>query len=245
MTLFISCLFVGVTALPAPEKPADAPPKGDLAALQGVWKVESLEVDGKEAEFPQNPLRWVIKGNKVFYGGAELAVLKPDDSTSPKLLDLEFVKLKRVLEGIYSVEGDTLKLCVNRQSEGAKERPQTFATEGKSDLRLLVFKRVKDAKGDEAEEGAGFVGIQIRRNDDDTEVSVAAALEGSPAEKAGLKKDDVLVKVGGEAATTLQGVIKAVRAVKPGSELTLRIKRDGKEQDVTVKVGVVPFFLLD
>jgi len=46
-------------------------------------------------------------------------------------------------------------------------------------------------------------------------------------------------------ATDLQTTVRTIRQVKPGTELTLRIRRGEKEQDVKVKVGVLPFFLLD
>jgi hypothetical protein len=43
----------------------------------------------------------------------------------------------------------------------------------------------------------------------------------------------------------LQETIELVRQLKPGSEAVMRIRRAGKEQDITVKVGVAPFVFLD
>src|SRR5260370_394548 len=76
-------------------------------------------------------------------------------------------------------------------------------------------------------------------------VTMGVVTEGAPAKKAGVKKDDVLLKVGAEAATGVRQVVALVRRAAPGSELTLRVKRGGKEQDIAVKVGVLPFFFLD
>src|SRR5262245_57714273 len=82
--------------------------------VQGAWKLQSVENDGKPMEISDNQPRWIIKGNKVMYGGGELAVLKVVSTATPKSLDLNFAKPKRTFEGIYSVEGNTLKICVNR-----------------------------------------------------------------------------------------------------------------------------------
>jgi uncharacterized protein (TIGR03067 family) len=222
-----------------------AEPKKGLAPLQGTWKLTSMEINGRSVDVPQNPPRWVIKGNKVRYAGQELAVLTVDAGTTPKNIDLAFVSPKRILEGIYAVDKDTLKLCVNRQTDGVKERPQEFDTKDKAEWRLLVFTRDKAGAGEGKEGLDGFVGIQIAAGPNANEVVIGAVIKGSPAEKAGVKKDDLLVKVGAEEATGVQQVVALCRRAAPGSELTLRVKRDGKEQDIPVKVGVLPFFFLD
>ena len=74
---------------------------------------------------------------------------------------------------------------------------------------------------------------------------VADVLEGAPAKKAGLRKDDVLRKIGDAEATDLRAFIDTVRRTKPGSELVIHIERSGKPQDITVKIGVMPFGYLD
>jgi uncharacterized protein (TIGR03067 family) len=214
-----------------------------LAALQGTWKLVSFEANGKPRNLSENPPRWVIKGNKVLYGGAELARLTLDATTTPKCIDLRFVESKRVYEGVYSAAKDTLKVCINRLTEGVKERPLDFATEGKPNRRLLVFQRDKAGNGNEGLEG--FVGIAIRALPDGKGVVITDVAKGSPAEKAGVKKDDIIVKLAGVEATDLPVVIGMVRQAKPGSELSLRIDRGGKEQEIVVKPGVLPFRLLN
>ena len=87
----------------------------------------------------------------------------------------------------------------------------------------------------------GYVGIQIRSDLATKDVVVDAPLKGSPADKAGLKKDDVVLRVGGSAVADLNGTIEAVRKSKPGDKLVVKVRRDGKEVDVTVPVGVFPF----
>jgi uncharacterized protein (TIGR03067 family) len=243
MSARIACLLIAVMPSVAFAHAADDA-KEKLAPLQGGWKFESIEVDGSPSEM-DTAFWWYIKGDKVLYGGSELATLTVDPGTSPKCIDLTFKEPKRVLEGIYVVADDTLKICVNQATDGVKERPGEFTTKDKSGHRLLVFKRDKDRKPDSIEGLAGFVGVQIKVDDDSKQVMVVDTIKGSPAEKAGLRKDDVFLKIGDQDATDLKSVVNTIRKVKPGSELTLRVKREGKEKDVTVKATVVPFFPLD
>ncbi len=213
--------------------------------FEGTWKLSYLEVNGKEDSLPSKSPIWVIKGDKILYGGEELGTFTVDTTTSPKTIDLKFASPKRTYEGIYTVEKDAWKICVNNKTEGVKERPHLFSTEGKENWRLLIFQKEDKAEASAPDQLPGFVGMMISVDADTKEVRIMAALKGSPAEKAGLKKDDVLVKVGGVEATDLQAVVKGIRNLTPGTELSLQLKRDGKELDVKLKVGVMPFILLD
>jgi uncharacterized protein (TIGR03067 family) len=224
----------------AADAPADE--KGP-AELQGAWKLTSLESGGEDHDLGSTRVRWVVKGDKVLYAGEPFAALNADPKATPKTFDLTLADGKKAYEGVYSVEEDTLKICLNSQSEGPKERPQEFVTKDKAHLRLLTFKRDKSDAGDK--EGAtGYVGLALRIDKDKTEVSVADAFEGGPAQKAGLQKDDVVLKAGGAEATSLVAVIDAVRRLKPGDEIVFRVRRDGKEKEITVKAGVLPLALL-
>jgi uncharacterized protein (TIGR03067 family) len=237
-----SIALVGILALTA--RAADTPLPKELADIQGVWQLTDLDT-GKDAGPAPVPYRWHIQGNKINYGGQELATVTLDPKSKPASIDLAFVNPKRTLEGIYSQEGDTLRICVNRRSEGVKERPREFSTKDQDDFRMLTFTRLKGEKVDPLEGLTGYIGVQLRKGEDDKEVVVVDAFKDGPAAKAGVKKDDVLLKVNGNEAQELRKVIDAVRAVKPGNNLTLRVRRDDKEVDVTIKAGIIPFFVLD
>ena len=73
---------------------------------------------------------------------------------------------------------------------------------------------------------------------------IAEVLDGTPAKKAGLMKDDVLLAVGGAGVSRIRQAVEAMRGAKPGEELSLRIRRTGKEQEVKVKVGVLPLTVI-
>lgn len=239
------CLLLLSVPLLAAGESAEARNKKDLASLQGAWKVVSVEVGGETQQPLARPAVLLIKGNKVLYAGEERATITLDAATTPRCIDLAFTKSKDVREGIYTVEKDALKVCVNRMTEGVKERPNAFATKDQPEWRLVAFERVADEREAAPENQSGFVGIQIMVDKDTRQLLVAGVIDRSPAMKAGLKKDDVLLKVDGQPATDLKAVVNVCRQARPGSEIALRVKRGDKEEDVTVTATVVPFFLFD
>lgn len=59
----------------------------------------------------------------------------------------------------------------------------------------------------------------------------------SAAEKAGLKKDDIITKIDDQKIATTGDVSKAVRKRKPGEKTNISFLRDGKEQSVSAELG--------
>ncbi len=235
-----TCLLVLFAVIPmAHAQPGGAKQKKDLADMQGVWRLIGFEIDGNEAFLQEHKqLRLVIKGDKVYYGGDALAKLTLDPAANPKCLDFAFVKGDRVLEGIYQVEKDRLKICLGMADGGIKDRPLKFGHKDIDKYRTLIL--VRDKPGTEMDGAAGFVGVQLRIDDKTKEIQVIDTIKDSPAQKAGFKKDDVLLKVGNDATGDLQQTVNQVRQLKPGSTATIQIRRAGKEMEIKVKVGVAP-----
>jgi uncharacterized protein (TIGR03067 family) len=239
----IACLLIVTSPFLAVGQSPGQQVKGGPAELQGTWKLVSIEVGGEVIDFTDRQPRLIIQGNKVQYAGEDLALLSVDAGT-PKNIDLNFLSTKRMYEGIYQLDKDTLKVCVNRQTDGVKERPEGFSTKDKETWRLMVFERDKAAKPNAKEGLSGFVGVALSFDKDQQKVSVGSVIEGSPAQKAGLRAKDVILKIGGENVTDLRGAVEAVRKTLPDVALTFHILRDGKESDITVTVGVLPFAFL-
>jgi membrane-associated protease RseP (regulator of RpoE activity) len=71
-------------------------------------------------------------------------------------------------------------------------------------------------------------------------VAILNVVADSPAEKAGLKRGDVLLKVNDTAVATSKEAVKAVQAAKSGDTLTLTVVRGDAEQAVKVTAGTAP-----
>jgi serine protease Do len=68
-------------------------------------------------------------------------------------------------------------------------------------------------------------------------VLVSSVQKGSAAEKAGLRQGDVITAVNGSAVNDANELRNLVAATAPGSDVTLTIVRDGREQQVKATLG--------
>jgi membrane-associated protease RseP (regulator of RpoE activity) len=95
---------------------------------------------------------------------------------------------------------------------------------------------------------AGYIGVSFRGqsfyvvgpgSENTAEVVVREVSKGSPAEKAGLKAGDEVIRING--MSPANGKFGAVaRTLTEGDTVTLRIKRDGKEREYTVIAAARP-----
>jgi serine protease Do len=69
---------------------------------------------------------------------------------------------------------------------------------------------------------------------------VADVQRNSPAEKAGLKRGDVVIALNGKAVVEPGALSREIAMMKPGSEVQLRVIRDGHERELTVHIGQLP-----
>ena len=85
-------------------------------------------------------------------------------------------------------------------------------------------------QGNDVEPGMGqYFGLE-----DDEGVVIVSVVEDSPAEKGGVKQDDVVVEMEGEPVSGWNEFRNRVAMYKPGSEVRLGVIRDGKRKSLTV-----------
>jgi uncharacterized protein (TIGR03067 family) len=144
----VMALAAGVLAVPnKPPKKKD-PVKDELKKLEGTYTLVAYELRGRK--YPDNILRQIngkleIKGNAFtleFRGRSTTRTIKVDAAKKPKAMDMTLptAARNRTYPGIYSLEGDTLKICY---APLGGNRPQEFATNINNREIMWTFKKAK------------------------------------------------------------------------------------------------------
>ena len=68
-------------------------------------------------------------------------------------------------------------------------------------------------------------------------VAVTRIVKDSPAEKAGLRKDDVILRIDGENVTSVRKLNRLVSEIAPDQNVRVTISRNGAEQELTATMG--------
>ena len=123
--------------------------KKELEKIQGTWVVTSAEYNGGRVSAERaKTMKLICKDDKYVQTEGDKEVEKGshklDPSKKPKHMDITITdgehKGKTQL-GIYELEGDSLRICVNRAGE--KERPAEFAAKPNTGYVMVVLKREK------------------------------------------------------------------------------------------------------
>ena len=78
----------------------------------------------------------------------------------------------------------------------------------------------------------GFLGLELKEVDDG--VNLAAIAPGSPAERAGLKPGDSLIRLAGKRIGTRKAAHEAVKETKIGDKVAVVLRRNGETIDATL-----------
>ena len=68
-------------------------------------------------------------------------------------------------------------------------------------------------------------------------VGITQVVKDSPAEKAGLRKDDVILRLDGENVSSVRKLNRLVSELSPDQSVRVAISRGGSEQEVTATIG--------
>jgi uncharacterized protein (TIGR03067 family) len=126
--------------------------KAELEKLHGKWKVVSVVDHGQEDEtFTQRGVVFAFENDSLTItresksSATEKGSIRLDSSTNPKLLD--FVKTSngpdghnRVMEGVYTLDGDTLLWCFNLDGNRPAKANRPAAVESKAETSAVLFK---------------------------------------------------------------------------------------------------------
>lgn len=99
---------------------------------------------------------------------------------------------------------------------------------------ILFYKAVRYA----------YFGIEVEPTWDertkDILLKITKVTENSPADKAGVKPDDKLIRIAGNPVRDIQDVFNAFFFARPDTRITLTLQRNGHVKDVSVKPTVTP-----
>ena len=79
--------------------------------------------------------------------------------------------------------------------------------------------------------GKGWLGVMFKNAGDG--VLVLAVFKGTPGQRAGLQKGDIVVRMNNEAVTSIAQVVKGIGEQRPGVKIILELRRQGKLRQVT------------
>ncbi len=85
--------------------------------------------------------------------------------------------------------------------------------------------------------GQAFVGMVLAEEPNGGGVRITQVISGSPADGAGLKKDDIITAVDGSSVKSVDDVQNALKDRSPGDTVTFSVSRGGQEEEVAVTLG--------
>ncbi len=84
----------------------------------------------------------------------------------------------------------------------------------------------------------GFLGV--RMIEEGGSVKLTAVIEDSAAERAGLKENDVLKKIGDWEVDNLERLRETIIALRPGTKVPITVQRKDKTLTVTIRIMAKP-----
>lgn len=200
-------------------------PVGDSASIRpGGWVVATGHPSGYDALRPA-PVRFgrVVSKNADFFFGSD-CVLFGGDSGGP-LFDLN----GRVV-GIHSWIGEDLQTNTHAGISGFLDVWEKLKTGEFDDSKLEPPPRLK--------EGSAVLGVMFKGWAQGRNVKLDAVIADSPAEQAGLREGDVILRVDGNPING--NLFKShLDNLDPGDEVVLEIQRGQEELITRVELGRV------
>src|SRR5258706_7827100 len=125
---------------------------------------------------------------------------------------------------VYAQEAAAPQAAQEAQEPATADRSFSFLMEGGAFLGV--------GTEDISKENMGRYGMREVRG-----AGVTQVVKDSPAEKAGLKKDDVILRFEGESVTSVRKLSRLVGESAPDQTVRLTISRGGSEQEVSATLA--------
>lgn len=86
----------------------------------------------------------------------------------------------------------------------------------------------------------GWLGIYIQSAGNGNKARIARVVQGSPAERAGLREGDTVVDIGGKRIGTPGDISRIIRSYHPGSKVSIKVFRNNDHKVIPVTLGSYP-----
>lgn len=111
-------------------------------------------------------------------------------------------------------------------------------------IPVSMAERIIEQLKEAGEVTRGWLGVGIQELGPDLQeyydvpegVLITEVFPGDPADKAGIEKGDIITAVNGQTVNSPRELSKRIADIAPGSDVELRIVRDGREKEVTATV---------
>lgn len=241
-----------------PAKLIDTDPFQDVAVLQvegsgfptvSLGNSENIQIGqtviaigNTLSEFRNTVTKGVISGinRRVSAGSAAAAdvieqAIQTDAAINPGNSGGPLINLRGEVIGIntaVSVQGEAIAFSIPiNQAKRAIEDVRSF---GRIVRPWLGVRYVLVTNEEAADNMAYDLGAMIVAGNQPNQPGV---ISGSPAEKAGLKEKDVIIKIGGVALTKEHSLSELISAKHPGDAVELEVLRDGVLMKLTVTLA--------
>ncbi|HEY8389319.1 MAG TPA: PDZ domain-containing protein [Parasegetibacter sp.] len=141
--------------------------------------------------------------------GEEIIIRKKGDAKEKLNIVIEGDKVTVNGKPLEEYKGDDIKIMRRKSVRLNRVAPKVY------DGRLV------------AGANRGFLGVLTEKADGGAQISEIS--DGSPAEKAGLKKGDIITMVEKEKISSPEDLSRVIGKFKPDQKVTVTYKRDGKE----------------
>jgi serine protease Do len=212
------CLVMGQLAIAQPAAPP--PPPAQIPDPPG--KGEQTEIVIRQKGDKDTKLTLEIKNGDYFINGKPLEKFD-DQNVIVEKRDIGDNDIVVMPDMVYS--------------------PSPFRKNQWDDERMDQLRSMEDAQRGSEDAQRKIKRIQIRMNSAFLGVSsrraekggatVLEVTKGSPAEKAGIRKGDIITKVNDAKVESPETLFETVHNYKPGDKVKIVFTRDGKEQTVT------------
>lgn len=169
------------------------------------------------------------KGEKTDKDVQTIVITRKGDVAEKTVVEINGDKV--LINGKESSKDDDVTVNVHKIKTG--DHGLTFYNNGKAGQtwnwdndRVSLF-----------QEDANRAMLGVETDSDEDGATVLKVTEESAAQKMGLKKGDVIIKVDDKKINEENSITEVIRSKKPGDKVTVTFLRDGKEQKMTTELG--------